>query len=403
MPDPFVDPLSRKLEYVKNLASIPGINLTMLKWEFILPKIEFNISFNVDFKFNIDLNLAWNFHFELPQLEFLPPQFEKIEKARYGISKYGKAIYDPEQVTSERLDQLVWDTRYKTTEIDCPCWKYTGNSLLKYIQWIKDSLTPKGVKEEYLDGILGVIGLVEGQLLYAGYVGFSIVGLASVCPPLQYRGGFCNYHYSKFKVRSFEDWNTEIELETIGVFQNWVGISRVGYCRVVADYATGRMQLPKELANDLSQRILDFWKRVGQAPITKGLDTEVPPEIEEITKYCPPVKSLIYQRVFWYQRVEKMHWEGGKHQLRLQTAINEVKRLLNQAGVPGMFRMPYIQFAQEIFYQYYTPGRACKQWKKMLTEDDILEKYKRMGCNVELLQKIKEVMVRWRTPEMQPE
>jgi len=36
-----------------------------------------------------------------------------------------------------------------------------------------------------------------------------------------------------------------------------------------------------------------------------------------------------------------------------------------------------------------------KQWKKLLTTDELINKYKRMGCDANLLRKIKEVVEKW--------
>ena len=91
-----------------------------------------------------------------------------------------------------------------------------------------------------------------------------------------------------------------------------------------------------------------------------------------------------------------MHVQGGHHQIRLQNLKNHIKRMLNEKGVIAQFRMAYLSFAQELYYLKYEPHRKYKQWKKILTDDELVNKYVRMGCDKNILNEIKEVVVKWR-------
>jgi len=384
MPVGYISPIERKLAYVDNLASWEGIDLSMLRWEYLLPSIELNIGWNVVFNFLLNLHLDLNLHFDTTILDFEIPQFTdffintetgepfskiiKVKKARYGIDKYNESIYDPEQVTSYSLQRCLWDLRYKTTEKDALAWKQSSKTLIKWIEQLKQQLLAKDIADYYIDGMIDMLRVVEGKLLNVSYVGFAVVDACKVSPP----ASSTNY----FKIRDIIDWKKELVFETLGVWDTHVSIARVGYSRVCDKYAGGSISVKKELIDDLVNRIDDFRKRSGFVE-----------QYEEKT---------IYQRIFFYQKKDKMHVSGGEHQLRLQRIKNTIKQLLNNNGIIAQFRAGYLAFAQELYYLMYEPHRKYKQWKKLLTSDELINKYVMMGFDKSLLLHIKEVVEKWR-------
>lgn len=380
MPTGYKTPLERKLAYVDNLASREGIDLSMLTWEFELDEILKNISFNVIFNYLLNIYLNFNLHFDLTELDFQMPDFckffkesktklsfceiEKIEKGRYGISKYNKCIYDPEQVTSKPLQRLLWDLRYKTTEKDDLAYKHTSEALKQWIQQLKDYLTQRDVRDFYQDGMFETLALVEGKMLTTSYWDFAAFDVSVFSEE------------NSFKARTTEDWKTESDLETVGIYECHFDWSRFDYARWGDVYEGGTIEVSEEIADELNQRITEFHQRSGF-----------------VEQYG---EKTIYQRIFFYQKEEKMHWEGGHHQIRLQNLKNHIKRMLNEKGVIAQFRMAYLSFAQELFYMYYQPHRKYKRWKTILTDDELINKYVRMGCEKPILEEIKEVVVRWR-------
>jgi len=380
MPKPYVDPLKRKLNYVENLASREGVDLSMLRWESIIPRIELNIGFNVTFNYLLNLFLNFQLHFELPELDFQIPDFgeffidletglkfneiEKIEKARYGESKYGSSIYDPEQVSSKPLQRLLWDLRYKTTERDDLAYKHTSEALKKWIDELKRYLTEKEVLDDYQTAMLNVLAIVEGKMLTTSYFGFSVFD------------GSVFSEEDKFVARSTEDWKSESELETLGVFESHFDTTHFDYARFGDSYEHGTIAVDPALEDELHSRINEFQQRSGF-----------------VEQYG---EKTIYQRIFFHQKEEQMHTHGGHHQIILQNIKNDVKRILNARGIITQFRMAYFAFAQEVYYLYYEPHRKYKQWKTILNDEELIEKYKRMGCDEGILKEIKEVVVRWR-------
>jgi len=378
----YIPSLERKKAYVDNLASLEGIDLSMLKWEFKLPTIELNIGWNVVFNFLLNLHLDLNLHFDMPSLDFEMPEFGdfffdietgltfneifKVEKARYGISKYGKSIYVPEQVTSLPLRRCLWDLRYKTTEKDDLAWKQSAQTLGRWIAQLRKQLVAKDIADYYIDAMIDTLRVVEGKLLNVSYVGFAVVDACKVSPPAS--------SVIKFKVRDVKDWTTELEFESLGIWDTHVDVARVGYSRVCDKYAGGSIAVKKGLIDNLVKRIEDFRKRSGF-----------------VEQYG--VKT-IYQRTFFYQKKDKMHWEGGEHQLRLQRIKNTIKQLLNNKGIIAQFRAAYLAFTQELYYLTYEPHRKFKKWKKLLTSDELVDKYVMMGLDKSLLLEIKGVIGR---------
>jgi len=380
MPTGYKTPLERKLAYVRELASTEGVDLSMLRWEALLDEIMKNISFNVIFNYLINIYLDFNLHFDLPELDFEMPDFsqffidsktgltfkelEKVEKARYGISKYGQSYYDPEQVTSKPLQRLLWDLRYKTTEKDALAYKHTSEALKQWIQQLKDYLTQREVADYYQDGMFEILALIEGKMLTTSYWDFAAFDVSVFGEE------------DSFKSRHPDDWKAEHDLETVGLYECHWDWARFDYARWGDVYQGGTIIVSQEIADELEKRISDFQKRSGI-----------------VEQYG---EKTIYQRVFFHQKEDQMHIEGGHHQIVLQNLKNHVKRLLNEKGVIAQFRMAYLSFAQELFYLKYEPHRKYKQWKTILTDDELINKYVRMGCERPILEEIKEVVVRWR-------
>jgi len=380
MPVPYKSPLERKLNYVHNLASEEGINLTSMVWAGEIDIILQNLSFNFLFNFLLDLYLHFNLYFNIPELDFEMPNFgdfffdletgltfnqiEQIQKAQYGVSKYGMSIYDPEQVSSKPLKRLLWDLRYKTTDKDGATIKLSGESLKQWVSHLKEYLAEREVLDYYYDHMEEILALIEGKLSSVSYWDFACFDVSV----------FSDEY--KFKSRFTDDWRSEKELETTGIYDVHFDYCRFDYSRFSDSYEHGTIGVKEELGDDLENRIDEYHRRVGF-----------------IEQYG---QKVLHQRVFFYQKEDKMHWEGGKHQISLANLKNEIKRLLNKEGVIVQFRMAYLAFAQELYYLTYEPHRKYKQWKKILTVDELINKYRRMGCDVDLLNKIKGEVEKWR-------
>jgi len=404
MPTGYKEPLKRKLAYVEELASDEGIDLSMRKWGAKHDVIMQNISFNVLFSFLIDLYLNLNLHFQMPELDFEMPEFgdffidtktgltfgqtDRIQKAKYAppiaiygistyngyiyltkekmkeLSKYGSSIYDPEQISSKPLKRLLWDLRYKTTDKDGATVKLSGEAIKSWINQLKEYLADKDVADYYYDHMEEVLALIEGMMASVSYWDFAAFDVSVFSEK------------DKFKSRFTDDWRSEKELETVGVYDVQFDFCRFDFARFCDTYEGGTIEVKTELGDNLQQRIDDFHKRSGF-----------------VEQYG---EKTMYQRVFFYQKKDKMHEQGGHHQIVLQNLKNHIKQMLNSEGVIAQFRMAYLSFAQELYYLTYEPHRKYKQWKKILTTDELINKYKRMGCDVNLLRKIKEVVEKWR-------
>ncbi len=376
MENRFKDPLARKLNYVHNLASTEGIDLSMLRWGAMLPDILTNISFNIGYFFNLALHLCFNCHFDPTQFDFnmpnffegFQPAFEKISKAKYGESKYGNSLYDPPNIDFKMLSRLIWDLRYQLTCDDALAYRHIGNATAKWVKQLKTTLEKYGVAEHYIDSILRNLSLVEGKMLTTSYWDFAAfdVNVFSYDAPEK----------PTFIMRSTSDWKTPIQLGTIGVYECHFDHAKFDYSRFVDTYGSSKLRVRKSLCNNFENRVKEFHARSGQFEEfgTKGL----------------------FQRVFFLERTDRLHWNGGKHQIKLQQVLNEVKRILNESGVMVQERLAYMAFAQELFYKNYTPHRRYKRYKQELSDDDIVNKYINMGCDNSILSRIRGVVTKWR-------
>jgi len=410
--DPSESIIDRKEKYIEHTATTDWISLNMLRWEFELPKIDLSIGFNLSFNFLLDFYLAVDLHFPLDSFDYLQfdtnlaiefglPEFEielsipdflvdwqPIPKAYYGKTKYNQGVYDPPQILWKDLFRFLWNMRYQTTEKSVPAYRKVSQALKNYLETHKEILSKKGVSSGYIDAMLETLLKVEGKLLHGSYVGFTVVGVAKVMKPIQRR----RYKMALGKMRYIDDFKTERTVYTKFPYETQVNYARVNYARVIPREKEYKEKHLRPLSKTLAWKIKFFKQRSSKTPITKGLDVEVRPEIREITKHIPPPKHTLYQRVFFLQKRDKMKWEGGKHQARLQNIIEHVKPILDKYGVHGSFRLGYIAFAKEYVYMHYKPHRRHKQWKRLLTEDDLILKYKRMGCDEHVLREVLNVV-----------
>jgi len=390
MPINFENIALRKKNYEEQVTDLNLININLDGWFHILPVIDTRISFSVTFNFLIDWYLTSNLHFDFRELDFDIPNFispwNTVPKAYYGETKYGECVYDPPEITYKALQRVLHELR-DTYFGFFPRYNMKGNALKKKIEFIKDFLVKKGVKPEYVDAMIRILHIVVGKIIYTSYVGFATVNLNKVCKA----SGNPHRNVGIYGVLDTQNYKTEHKLKTILPYDNPVGMVRVDYCRVTPAPEAIRNSYLRPLAYDFKKRVTEFKQRAGMMPIKKGLDEEVRPEIREITKRIEPPRHVFYPRVFMLnpERWDKMKWEGSKHQVRLQGLIEEVKDLLNREGVAGALRVAYIYFAQEYAYMHYTKAsRRYKRWRVMMNEEDIIEKYKRMGLDVKILRKI---------------
>ena len=355
----FKDPILRKLIYVEKVASDLGIVCTGWRFEQLLDLIRQLIGYNVLLRFYMNLfgQLNLGFSFELTEFfriqmsqQFVPP-LPGREKARYGISKYGLAYYDPTQVTGKELEYWCWDMSYHTTSHVVPEYRQRGLTVKSYIEVEKDLLKRLGIADYYVDALESCIAWAEGKVKECAYWGFACWDVspwqeAKTTSPERYW-----YH-----VRSTKDWLTLIDLETITIIESNWEYSMWDY----SIWTPEKVQVKPELEEHLAKTIEDFHRRV----------------------------EPLWQAVFLLQRMDKLHHVGGYHQIRMQQLIIRVKDILCRLGVPVIQHHAYISALLELAYMYHDSSRHYKTWKKVLSPQDWLAKWTRMGLREDILREL---------------
>jgi len=375
-----VSPMGRKLKYVQKIAKPEGIDWAMRKWGAELNVIKLVSSYNALYRFLLDLFLVTDLHIDYVVLEEYPIEFPaEIKKGTpgvYGVTLYGECFYthsgsESSEVESKRLLSLggelsreyecaVWELRYKATEDDALAWKNAGRVLIEQIEYVKERLLKLGVSKDLVEALEEKLAIVEAKIINASYVGFMVVGLSKVSPPPR--------SPQRIEARLPRNWIKTAPIETILAYESHVGFIRVGYARVISRLIPMKTFLTKELSDKLKAAIEEFHTRLGV------------------------VDKVLYPRVHTLARRERIHWIGGEHQIVLQDIIRKVKTVLDVRGVVAQMRLGYIAFAKELYYLHYTPHRRWKLWKLGLTDEDIVEKYKRIGLDENILREIKEVV-----------
>jgi len=389
-------PLERKKRYVDMLASEKGIDMAMLRWGSLLSEYFISIGFNVLFYWdmNMHFNLDWGFDMSITDFvkDYMPegfwdkfhPKVVTVKKAYYDISPYEESFYDPQQVETVDLTRFMWNMRKYTTEKDSPYIKKKGKALRKIIKQNKQFLVNLGVKEEFVDGLLGVLAKSETKLAESAYWDWGVFDISRFNDK------------EKMDVRSPVDWETTLTCETHFMLESHFDHDRWDHAQFWDEELKLYPEPKPRLPEILDQVIRDFQTRVGPIYV-KGLTT-IPPgsssgkSSHSSSPEIPYKVPVLYQRVFMLPRVKKYHYTGGKHQLKIQTIINRVKEILNREGVIANLRAGYLSFAQQLAYLKYKPHRRWKRWRRLLTPQDLIEKFVTMGFDKNILLKIKEIV-----------
>jgi len=386
------DILQRKLAYLTKLASEDAIDRISIDWIEALKDIQMEISYETIWRSLMDLYLTLNLQMDWSQFDFTPfpedwdigdftePPAEGGGKAYYDISYYDLSVYDPPQVVYKDLERYAWESRYKVSEKHTLEYKRMSKSLKDELTIRGELLKTKDIAPYFVDMVEDVLTMVESRLLRSFYVGFAVVGLSRVAerhpPGALYR--------APVPTRLTKDWKTVINTESVTAWECLVGFSRVGYTRV----GSWKQLLTKQVSDEIVKRINEFWLRSG------FVEAEYLSPYGGIEYYRYPVEKIkvFWQRIFMLQRVDRYHYVGGDHQLKMQFNIKRIMPILDAEGIIGSLRCMYVAFANELFYLYHDSHRLYKRYKKVLTEEDIIQKYIRFGCKENILRKIKGVV-----------
>ncbi len=348
-------PLVRKLRYLHNMASPDGVLIAHYRWKSIWDLLRLSDSFNILFRFLLDMYLNLSLHLDFEQFDWHKFDFLKNilkykvpMKAQYDISKYDKSVYDPVELTDSELERLVWDARYKHTKKDIPEPNVRGEAFLKHLENFVQMLMNKGCREDYVKALIEIIPIVEAKIRDDSRVGFAIVGLSKVVKT--------GSPFTEITVRSIQDFKTPVKCKAYTVYEHYVGFARVGYARVSHEF----LRPTKETSDYLEETIKKFHS------------------------WTEPT----WQATFWLYRIDRMHIKGGGHQIKLGYITKVVREVLDKHGVVHFMRGAYYSFAREYVYLMHMGHRRFKTYKVKITDDDLIAKYKRMGCDESILREI---------------
>lgn len=387
------DIIHRKLAYLATLASEDAIQINMDKWLNILDEIQLEISYDVIYRLLNELYLMINTGFEWDDFDFppLPPDFnppdvtdpplEGGEKAYYDVTYYDTSYFDPPEIAFKDLERYAWANRYRISEKLQLEYKKQSKSLVDLIAARRSGMEKAGVADYFLDAVETSLSMVESRILRGSYVGFTIVGLSRVSEPHPTDAPF----RARVETRHRADWKKTYNTESVCSWEALVGWSHVGYFRVGAYY----MILNKTVSDMAVKRINEFWERTGLVPTGALSQYGGIGYAPDYGQYIEAARKTLYQRIFMLQRVDQYHYKGGAEQLKMQFNLKRIAPILDKAGIIANFRMAYTSFANEIYYLDYDSHRLYKLWRKLVSAEDIVEKYVKMGCDRDILNQIK--------------
>ena len=352
--------LERKKKYVEKTATPEAAVSVSHRFSQLKDFIDFRIGFESLYRLLMDIYLNFNLHLDYSQFEWNPINFldfttglfqqgfEKIEKAKYGVSKYGEAIVDPEAVSPKNLERLAWELTYKATDRVTTSYKHRAKTLMDYLDTLREILVGRGLAQHYFENIGRVIAKVEGKVLNQSYWGFGIWD------------GTVWGEEDKYTMRLADDWLSLVDVETINAYEcNW-DMDSWDYARWVDEEGDGETIWTEEVEEFLDSKIKEFQDRTEPT----------------------------WQGVFFLQKLDQLHMGGGYHQIRLSGLIRRAKAILYRRGVDAIRVAMYIAFLNELAYLYHESSRKYKQYRAMLTKDDVIRKYERMGLDREILEEL---------------
>jgi len=364
-----VRPLYRKLKYVRKTAEPDAVVTTSWRFGEIADVKNLMIGLSVLFRSIADIILQFSFHFDFTQFEWNPVDFtlftteefqenyERTGKGYYDISLYDISYYDPPDVNIRNMERIMWELRYKTTDLKELKYRLAGETLRRIMNAYREMLKQKKVADWVIDAIELALSETEGKVLNCAYWGFAV-----------WEGSPWSEE-DKIKFRSVNDWLTEIIGETINLYDAHWDIDRWDYCRWMDN-----QPYPER------QEVETIW--------TEEAEEYIDSTIEEFMLKTSPV----WQGVFLLQRSDRMHMHGGYHQIKMQNVNALVKRICHRHGVPSTQVYSYIAFAHELLYLRYKGYRKYKQWREMTTPDDIIRRYASMGLDKHILGEIRSAL-----------
>jgi len=346
-------PIWRKRKYVDRFASIPGVHITISYWSLLQPLIHGNIADNLVFRLLLDMYLCLLAHMDYTQFDFN----SDVNFYEIFVELYEPRPFTPPKgtVDDRDIERMLWDLRQRLLHRQPYYVEKTGLTAETLIREMKDFLVSRGAEEWWVDYIVTLLAQVAGKMMALCVVGLATVGTARVAPPT----------YEVYLPPRFEE---KIDVENVYVLESPVGIARVGYARVI--------KKPGSLEPEVMEV---WWSRVDE-------------HLKRQSTIASSPEYVFYPRVFFWQRVPRLHLKGGHHQIMLQNITNIVKRVCDKHGIIGPARTTYQNFALELKYKDYPGHEKETWWRRLMTPEEVIEKYVKRGCEKAILEEIRTLL-----------
>lgn len=374
---------TRKHNYEKSMSNMRDIENYMFRWEFVFPEYQFDWTLNFEFNFLINLNLNFDLVLDPDVVNQIAQlyldygfEFEKVEKGYYGISRFGRAYFDPPDITPNDLISIAKEIRKKFLNDIGYEYRFSNETMNKIIESLSTILDKHNISPIFVRYMINKILIAESRLRYNSFVNFAVVDYSIVLTPTGGSTGIAIMGLRSpdtFKEELFSECNTPFD--TV-VEMAIVNISHVNLDRelLYTEYGAEKneLMLPESLVNELSENIDKGRLYLGAVDILVG---------NQKISYLPARHRQLYNK-------DKIALRGGIHQAKMQNVINKVKAILDEEGIAGVERLNYISFANELLYLNHKGVRKAKQWKRSISADELIEKYISLGAKEDTLWRV---------------
>jgi len=380
-----VDEIIRKHNYEETFTNISSIERIAFKWEFEFPEYVFDWTLNFEFNFLIDLLIDFDISITdwySQNFEEFIPEYETLQKGRYGISRYGYAYFDPPTITPLDTLKFAKELRKKFLNKIGYEYRFSKDTMKGLVNAYLSMLENEGVSKAFTEFIKSKLLIAESKLRYNSYVDLAIVGFSTVLPATQGSTGV-----GISVIRDRETFEPECFLENNGILDTVVGYAHVGY---------SHLSIPREAM------YIEYGSEENKPAIPPTLRDEYL-ETMDMGRNMLGVVDIVYQgkqlphlpaRRRLLMKGKEIALKGGVHQAIMQSYIQKVKQILDREGIVGTQRLNYISFANEVLYLRYEGNRKNKTWKRNISIDSLVEKYITLGAKEDILWKVVKICQR---------
>lgn len=353
-----VEMLYRKLRYLFKFGSTQALHGYYLVYDRLHDELIRRFSWSAIFRMIVDQYLRLMFGFEPDWLKYNPFKWEEFIAipiqvptfTRFCYSRFNNTFLYDVKVDPLTLEYWLWDLSYKWFKHATSDYKHFGN----YAKLMRDVFT-------YLASTYGFDINFLTYMVTAISLAFAKIRIASFWDVAVWDSSVWSEDYVK-TIHPLEP-EREEQVESTSTYDSHWDFAYWDY----SQWSAGSFPFKPEIGDVLDKKMEEFAKRIGE----------------------------LYATLVIAKALDRIHYRGSEKQLYLKYIYNKLSPLLDRLGVPATQKHLYFSFAEEIVFIRHVKYRKTKYWKQYLSEEDVVEKYVKLGLSRDVLNLIREYVLKY--------